>query len=144
MKAASSSAVTRSFADTSISPCPTALGVFGMMRMIFFSPPSISAKRSRLTPASMETKTASDAAMSSASFAATPANIWGFTPQNTNRLSRRIAAAVSAAQPMDAAAFAECSAVEQATATAAPPTVFTAARARAPPIFPAPIKPASY
>ena len=82
--------------------------------------------------------------MSPASFFANPAIIWGFTPRNTKRLSQRMVSAVSGLQPSRAAASAECSGVEQDTATRSPPTAFTAAWARAPPMLPAPMKPDSY
>ena len=114
-----------------------------MMRMIFLSAPRRSASLSSVTPASMETSTASEDATASVSPAKTPLTACGFTPRKTNRLFARMFSAVSGRQSSRAAVLAVCSGVEQVTATRAPPTCLTAATASAPPILPAPIKPAS-
>ena len=115
-----------------------------MMRMIFLSAPSSSASFSRLTPASMETKMPSEARMSALRLSTTPTTICGLTPRKTKRLSERMRCGVSAVQPSRCAAASERSRVEHATAMRSPPVFFAVASASAPPILPAPMKPASY
>ena len=74
----------------------------------------------------------------------TPTTICGLTPRKTKRLSERMRCGVSAVQPSRCAAAPERSRVEHATAMRSPPVFFAAASASAPPILPAPMKPASY
>ena len=71
-----------------------------------------------------------------------PNSIKNNKPKNTKRLPRSMRTGVSAAQPRRSAAAAVLSAVEQEPAICSPPAVFAAASASAPPIMPAPIKPA--
>ena len=112
--------------------------------MIFLSAPSRRVSRSSCTPAIMDTKILSDAAMGAASDCATPSIICGLTPRNTNLLPLRISSGAAAWQPSRSAAAALCAGLLQATATCSPVTCRAAADASAPPILPAPIKPASY
>ena len=115
-----------------------------MMRIIFLFSPRSSASFSRLTPASIETNIPSDTLISSSTERTTFSIICGFTPRKTKRLSASISCAVAARQPIRFAAAAELAGLLHDTATFPPPTFFTAASASAPPIFPAPINPASY
>ena len=126
-------------------PWPMEAGVLGRIRMRGYSPPAMSVRASRVSPAAMlhSTKRSVRAARTGASSASTPAIIWGFTPRKIRSQFWAISplpdTLARVNSPASFSALAGVRLDRYRTAPSAAP--LSAARARAEPMLPVPIKP---